>query len=76
MKKRIKDLLKVGDVVYSAKGGEEMTVTRIDENGFETDQDYFLFREIRKLYFLTRYGYWYYHSMQKENENKNHQNTV
>ena len=35
-----------------------MTVTKIDNAGFETDQDYFLFSEVRKLYFLTKYGYW------------------
>ena len=35
-----------------------MTVTKIEKNGFETDQDYFLYSEVRKLYFLTKYGYW------------------
>ena len=58
MSMQIKKLLKVGDTVYSAQGGAEMTVTKIDNAGFETDQDYFLFSEVRKLYFLTKYGYW------------------
>lgn len=57
MSRQIKKLLNVGDVVYSAKGGEEMIVRAIDDNGFETDEDYFAFNEIRKLYFLTYYGY-------------------
>ena len=58
MSRQIKKLLKVGDTVYSARGGQEMTVTKIEKDGFETDQDYFLYSEVRKLYFLTKYGYW------------------
>jgi hypothetical protein len=46
----------------------EMTVTRIDEVGFETDMDYFLYSEVRKLYFLTKYGYW--HAQQRGKEQK------
>ena len=34
-----------------------MVITIIDKDGFETEEDYFLFSEHRKLYFLTRYGY-------------------
>lgn len=34
-----------------------MIVRAIDDNGFETDEDYFTFDEIRKLYFLTYHGY-------------------
>ena len=34
-----------------------MKVTKIDEEGFETEEDYFLFSEVRQLYFLTKYGY-------------------
>ena len=67
MSNKIKNLLKVGDTVYSARGGQEMTVRSIDEKGFETDQDYFLFSEVRKLFFLTRYGY-YYHTSQCRKE--------
>lgn len=53
----IKKLLSPGDVVYSAKGGEEMVIKIIDKDGFETEEDYFLFSEHRLLYFLTKYGY-------------------
>ena len=34
-----------------------MTVTKIEDKGFETDVDYFRFDEVRKLYYLTRWGY-------------------
>ena len=57
MSKQIKKLLKVGDTVYSAHGGEEMTVTKIEDEGFETDVDYFRYDEVRKLYYLTKHGY-------------------
>ena len=36
-----------------------MKVIKIDENGFQTEEDYFFFDEIRKLYYLTYYGYWH-----------------
>lgn len=45
-----------------------MTVTGIDDAGFETDQDYFLFSEVRQLYFLTKYGY--YHAQQHGKEQR------
>ena len=53
----IKKSLSPGDVVYSIRGGQEMTIIRIDNFGFETEEDYFLFSEVRQLYFLTKYGY-------------------
>ena len=53
----IKKLLSPGDVVYSIRGGQEMTITMIVNDGFETEENYFLFSEHKKLYFLTRYGY-------------------
>ena len=53
----IKKLLSPGDVVYSIRGGQEMIITMIDNDGFETEEDYFLFSEHKKLYYLTRYGY-------------------
>lgn len=53
----IKKLLSPGDVVYSVPGGQEMKVINIDDEGFETEEDYFRFDEVRKLYFLTKYGY-------------------
>lgn len=57
MSKQIRKLLSVGDIVYSAQGGAEMVVTRIEDDGFETDQDYFIYDEVRKLYWLTLDGY-------------------
>ena len=57
MGKQIRKLLEIGDTVYSAQGGVEMKVTQIDNEGFETEEDYFLFSEVRELYYLTRYGY-------------------
>lgn len=52
----IKKLLSPGDVVYSVLG-QEMKVISIDDEGFETEEDYFRFDEVRNLYFLTKYGY-------------------
>ena len=57
MSNAIKKLLRPGDVVYSARGGQEMKVTRIYSTGFDTEEGYFSFDEVRKLYFLTKYGY-------------------
>ncbi len=34
-----------------------MVVTKIYDQGFETDEDYFAYDEVRKLYWLTKYGY-------------------
>ena len=34
-----------------------MKVIGIDDEGFETEENYFRFDEVRKLYFLTKYGY-------------------
>ena len=65
MSNQIAKLLSSGDVVYSVRGGQEMKVTRIDEKGFETEEDYFLFSEVRQLYFLTKYGY--EHRKEKKN---------
>ncbi len=57
MSRQIKKLLSVGDVVFSAQGGREMVVRKIYNDGFETDEDFFSYGEVRKLYWLTRYGY-------------------
>ena len=57
MSKQIRKLLSIGDIVYSAQGGAEMVVTRIEDDGFETDQDYFTYDEVRKLFWLTLNGY-------------------
>ena len=55
--RQIKKLLSVGDVVYSAQGGREMVVREIYDDGFATDEDFFTYDEVRKLYYLTYYGY-------------------
>lgn len=34
-----------------------MKVVSIDDEGFETEENYFRFDEVRKLYFLTKHGY-------------------
>jgi len=54
---KIQKLLKVGDTVFSAAGGEPMKVTSISSVGFETEFDSFLYEEVRSLFFLTRAGY-------------------
>ena len=53
----IKKLLSPGDVVYSTRGGQEMIITKIDDFGFYTEEDYFFFSEHKKLYYLTKFGY-------------------
>ncbi len=55
----VKRILSVGDVVYSATG-KEMKVISMNDEGFETEEDFFFYTEVRKLFFLTSYGY--YHS--------------
>ena len=55
--RQIKKLLSVGDVVYSAQGGHEMVIREIYDDGFSTDEDFFTYDEVRKLYYLTKYGY-------------------
>ena len=57
MSNQIRKLLKVGDIVYSARGGEKNGRTKIDSASFETEEDYFLYNEVRQLYYLTYYGY-------------------
>lgn len=54
---KIKKLLKVGDTIYSASGGEPMKVISIGSSGFETEFGFFSYDEIRKLFFLTKRGY-------------------
>ena len=53
---RIAKLLSIGDPIYSVTG-KVLYVKKIDSDGFETDEDYFYYDEVRKLYFLTEYGY-------------------
>ena len=42
-----------------------MTVTKIEDEGFETDVDHFRYDEVRKLYYLTKHGY-------ERSKNENH----
>ena len=44
-------------MVYSANGGTPMKITAMDDDGFSTEEDYFFFEEVRKLFFLTKKGY-------------------
>ena len=53
----ISKILKVGDYVYSASNGQAMKVLKLDEKGFETEEDYFGYDEHKKLYYLTKKGY-------------------
>lgn len=52
----IAKLLSIGDPIFSITG-KVLYVKKIDTLGFETEDDYFFFDEVRKLYFLTEYGY-------------------
>ena len=56
-KHKIAKLVKVGDTIYSAKDGRPMVVTAVRSYGLETAEDVFFFDEVRKLFFLTSYGY-------------------
>ena len=53
----VKKILKVGDTVYSACDGKEMKVLSMDDIGFDTEEDFFGYDEVRKTYFLTKIGY-------------------
>lgn len=54
---KVKKLLKVGDVVFSANGGVPMKVIKMKEYEFETEEDNFRYDEVRSLFFLTKKGY-------------------
>ena len=54
---KIQKLLSVGDTVFSAQGGQKMEVLSMNDVGFWTKEDFFPYGEVRKTYFLTRYGY-------------------
>lgn len=51
-----------------------MTVKKIDNTGFYTEEDYFFFDEVRKLYFLTKHGYWYWNAMKDNQDRKEKEN--
>lgn len=70
--RQIKKLLSVGDVVYSAQGGHEMVIKKNTNNTRTTLRSKVATTsnvlhgeidnrmscdEVRKLYFLTKYGY-------------------
>ena len=54
---KVQKILSVGDYVFSAMGGQKMKVLSMSDVGFETEEDFFPYDEIRKTYFLTRCGY-------------------
>lgn len=56
---KIQKLLSVGDDVFSAMGGQKMKVLSMNDVGFETEEDFFPYDEVRKTYFLTKVGYEY-----------------
>lgn len=57
MSNQIKKLLSEGDVVYSARTGKPMRVTKVSKFGFYTEKKYFSFDDVRKKYYLTQKGY-------------------
>lgn len=57
MSSKIKNLLLKGDVVYCARTGKPMKVTKVCNFGFYTENNYFSFDDVRKKYFLTKIAY-------------------
>lgn len=57
MSNQIKKLLSEGDVVYSARTGKPMRVTKVSKFGFYIKGKYFSYSDVRKKYFLTKKGY-------------------
>ena len=55
MSNKIRKILSVGDVVYTVLG-KAAVVLDIDDQGFETNEDYYRYDEHRKYYFLTKTG--------------------
>ena len=52
---KIQKALRIGDVIYSATGKEQI-VTQIDGLGFFCGDEYYLYDEHRTLYYLTERG--------------------
>lgn len=52
----IEEVLEVGDTVWLVTG-EELKVTRVDHEGFDTTDRYFSYDEHLVTFFLTRYCY-------------------
>lgn len=65
-KHEIEEVLDVGDVVWLFTG-EELKVTHVGHEGFDTEDRYFSYDEHLVSFFLTRYGY---ESFIKERNNK------
>lgn len=57
MSSQIRKLLSEGDVVYSARTGKPMRVTKVSKFGFYIKGSYFSYSDVRKKYFLTKKGY-------------------
>jgi hypothetical protein len=57
MKKKVLDLLRVGDTIFSANNGKPMKVTQMGEEEFYTEEDCYLYDEVTKLWFFTKIGY-------------------
>lgn len=56
-KNKIQKLVKPGDYIYSANGGEPLEVKEVTVLGLVTDEDFFSYEEHSSLYFLTEAGY-------------------
>lgn len=54
---KVRDVIQEGDIVYSAANGEPMKVIKKEQEGFETEQDYFDYDEHGQLFWLTLNGY-------------------
>lgn len=65
---RVQELLSIGDYVFSAAGGQKMKVLSMSDVGFETEEDFFPYDEVRKTYFLTSAGYEFYKKGAIKNE--------
>ena len=50
-------LLRVGDYVYSAYNGQQMKITEIFPDGFNTEEDFYEWDEHRDLFFLHPKSY-------------------
>ena len=45
IQKKLKKLLRIGDMVYSANNGAPMKIKEIDNEGFSTEEDYFFLKK-------------------------------
>lgn len=70
MTEKIRKIMRPGDYIYSANGGEPLKVEEITSVGLVTDEDFFSYEEHGSLYFLTERGY--KDSLIKETRNEKH----